>query len=78
MFGASERLKKMGAVLCIGASFHNLNLARQWLHSVLLDLVMVGTMLLVSLLRTRYSILTRHEEIDAAIALRPTGQTDNR
>ncbi|MEA5598443.1 aldo/keto reductase [Rivularia sp. UHCC 0363] len=41
MFGASERLKKMGAVRYIGASFHDLNLAQQWLHSPLLDVVMV-------------------------------------
>jgi predicted aldo/keto reductase-like oxidoreductase len=41
MFGTSERLKKMGAVRYIGASFHDINLARQWLHSSLLDVVMV-------------------------------------
>jgi predicted aldo/keto reductase-like oxidoreductase len=41
MFGASERLKKMGAVRYVGASFHDLNLAQQWLHSPLLDVVMV-------------------------------------
>ncbi|QLE39976.1 aldo/keto reductase [Nostoc sp. C052] len=41
MFGVSERLKKMGAVRYIGASFHDINLARQWLHSPLLDVVMV-------------------------------------
>lgn len=41
MFGTSERLKKMGAVRYIGASFHDVNLARQWLHSPLLDVVMV-------------------------------------
>ena len=41
MFGASERLKKMGAVRYIGASFHDINLARQWLDSPLLDVVMV-------------------------------------
>ena len=40
-FGTSERLKKMGAVRYIGASFHDVNLARQWLHSPLLDVVMV-------------------------------------
>ncbi|MBD2002735.1 MULTISPECIES: aldo/keto reductase [Cyanophyceae] len=40
-FGASERLKKMGAVRYIGASFHDINLARQWLQSPLLDVVMV-------------------------------------
>ncbi|MBD2729945.1 aldo/keto reductase [Nostoc sp. FACHB-892] len=41
MFGASERLKKMGAVRYIGASFHDINLAQQCLHSDLLDVVMV-------------------------------------
>ncbi|NMF63968.1 aldo/keto reductase [Brasilonema octagenarum] len=41
MFGTSERLKKMGAVRYIGASFHDLNLAEQWLDSPLLDVVMV-------------------------------------
>lgn len=41
IFGTSERLKKMGAVRYIGASFHNLNLAQQWLQSPLLDVVMV-------------------------------------
>lgn len=41
MFGASERLKKMGAVRYVGASFHDLNLAQQWLYNPLLDVVMV-------------------------------------
>ncbi|MBH8578133.1 aldo/keto reductase [Nostocaceae cyanobacterium CENA369] len=41
MFGASERLKKMGAVRYIGASFHDINLAQQCLDSDLLDVVMV-------------------------------------
>lgn len=41
MFGASERLKKMGAVRYIGASFHDLNLAQQSLHSSPLDVVMI-------------------------------------
>lgn len=41
LLGTSERLKKMGAVRYIGASFHDINLARQWLHSPLLDVVMV-------------------------------------
>ncbi len=40
-FGISERLKKMGAVRYIGASFHDHNLAQQWLDSPLLDVVMV-------------------------------------
>jgi predicted aldo/keto reductase-like oxidoreductase len=39
--GTSERLKKMGAVRYVGASFHDLNLAHQWLDSELLDVVMV-------------------------------------
>ncbi len=41
IFGTSERLKKMGVVRYIGASFHDLNLAQQWLQSSLLDVVMV-------------------------------------
>jgi predicted aldo/keto reductase-like oxidoreductase len=41
IFDTSERLKKMGAVRYIGASFHDLSLAQQWLHSTLLDVVMV-------------------------------------
>jgi predicted aldo/keto reductase-like oxidoreductase len=41
MIGVSEKLKKMGAVRYIGASFHDLNLANQWLNSPLLDVVMV-------------------------------------
>jgi predicted aldo/keto reductase-like oxidoreductase len=41
MFGVSERLKKMGAVRYIGASFHDLDLAQQWLNNPLLDVVMV-------------------------------------
>lgn len=41
MFGVSERLKKMGIVRYIGASFHDHNLAQQWLNSPLLDVVMV-------------------------------------
>lgn len=41
IFGTSERLKKMGAVRYVGASFHDVDLARQWLHSPLLDVVMV-------------------------------------
>lgn len=39
--GASEQLKKMGAVRYVGASFHDFDLARQWLNSPLLDVVMV-------------------------------------
>ncbi len=39
--GTSERLKKMGAVRYVGASFHDLNLAQEWLDSALLDVVMV-------------------------------------
>ncbi|PSB58472.1 aldo/keto reductase [Chamaesiphon polymorphus] len=41
MIGVSDRLKKMGAVRYIGASFHDLDLAHQWLDSSLLDVVMV-------------------------------------
>ncbi|WP_017314971.1 aldo/keto reductase [Mastigocladopsis repens] len=41
IFGVSERLKKMGAVRYIGASFHDHDLAQQWLNSSLLDVVMV-------------------------------------
>ncbi|MGD1913929.1 MAG: aldo/keto reductase [Rivularia sp. (in: cyanobacteria)] len=41
MFGASERMKKMGVVRYVGASFHDLNLAHQWSNSPLLDVVMV-------------------------------------
>jgi predicted aldo/keto reductase-like oxidoreductase len=41
MFGTSERLKKMGAVRYIGASFHDVNLAQQWAQSDILDVVMV-------------------------------------
>jgi predicted aldo/keto reductase-like oxidoreductase len=41
MFGVSERLKRMGAVRYIGASFHDLGLAQQWLNNPLLDVVMV-------------------------------------
>jgi len=41
MFTTSERLKKMGIVRYVGASFHDLNLAQQWLDSPLLDVVMV-------------------------------------
>lgn len=41
MYGVSERLKKMGAVRYIGASFHDHGIAQQWLNSPLLDVVMV-------------------------------------
>jgi predicted aldo/keto reductase-like oxidoreductase len=41
MIGTSERLKQMGAVRYIGASFHDVNLARMWSKSPLLDVVMV-------------------------------------
>ncbi|QKQ72705.1 aldo/keto reductase [Nostoc sp. TCL240-02] len=41
MLGISERLKKMGAVRYVGASFHDINLAQQWSNSPLLDVVMV-------------------------------------
>ncbi|NEO71587.1 aldo/keto reductase [Moorena sp. SIO3H5] len=41
VFETSERLKKMGAVRYIGASFHDHDLARKWLNSPLLDVAMV-------------------------------------
>ncbi|OUL30838.1 aldo/keto reductase [Nostoc sp. RF31YmG] len=41
MFGISEKMKKMGVVRYIGASFHDHDLAKQWLNSPLLDVVMV-------------------------------------
>ena len=41
VFETSERLKKMGVVRYIGASFHDHHLAQQWLNSPLLDVVMV-------------------------------------
>jgi aryl-alcohol dehydrogenase-like predicted oxidoreductase len=41
MFYTSERMKKMGIVRYIGASFHSHELAQQWLNSPLLDVVMV-------------------------------------
>ena len=41
MFETSERMKKMGIVRYIGASFHSHDLAKQWLNSPLLDVVMV-------------------------------------
>jgi predicted aldo/keto reductase-like oxidoreductase len=41
ILGTSDRLKKMGIVRYIGASFHDLKLAQQWLCSPLLDVVMV-------------------------------------
>lgn len=41
MIGTSERMKKMGIVRYVGASFHDLNLAQQWVDSPLLDVVMV-------------------------------------
>jgi aryl-alcohol dehydrogenase-like predicted oxidoreductase len=41
MFGTSERMKKMGIVRYIGASFHDHDLAQQWCNSPLLDVVMV-------------------------------------
>lgn len=41
LFGASERLKKMGAVRYVGASFHDLKLAQEWLNTPFLDVAMV-------------------------------------
>lgn len=41
MFETSERMKKMGIVRYVGASFHNHDMAKQWSNSPLLDVVMV-------------------------------------
>jgi len=41
MIDTSDRLKKMGVVRYIGASFHDVTLARKWANSPLLDVVMV-------------------------------------
>ncbi|BAZ01083.1 aldo/keto reductase family oxidoreductase [Tolypothrix tenuis PCC 7101] len=41
VFGVSEKMKKMGVVRYIGASFHDHDLAKQWVNSPLLDVVMV-------------------------------------
>lgn len=41
MVGASELMKKMGIVRYVGASFHDLDLAREWIDSPLLDVVMI-------------------------------------
>ncbi len=41
MFGVSERMKKMGIIRYIGASFHSHDLAQEWLHHPWLDVVMV-------------------------------------
>ena len=41
MVGTSERLKQMGVVRYVGASFHDVNLAQQWSQSELLDVIMV-------------------------------------
>lgn len=41
LIGASEKLKQMGAVRYIGASFHDLDIAQQWLNHPLLDVAMV-------------------------------------
>jgi predicted aldo/keto reductase-like oxidoreductase len=41
MFETSERMKKMGIVRYIGASFHSHELAQQWVNSPMLDVVMV-------------------------------------
>jgi aryl-alcohol dehydrogenase-like predicted oxidoreductase len=41
IFEASERMKKMGIVRYVGASFHNHDMAQQWSNSPLLDVVMV-------------------------------------
>jgi predicted aldo/keto reductase-like oxidoreductase len=41
MVGATELMKKMGVVRYVGASFHDLGIAREWLDSPLLDVVMI-------------------------------------
>jgi aryl-alcohol dehydrogenase-like predicted oxidoreductase len=41
IIGTSERMKKMGIVRYIGASFHDINLAQKWSNSPLLDVIMV-------------------------------------
>jgi predicted aldo/keto reductase-like oxidoreductase len=41
MVGTTEKMKKMGIVRYVGASFHDLNYASQWLDSPLLDVVMI-------------------------------------
>ena len=41
LFGASERLKEMGAIRYVGASFHDLKLAQEWLNTPFLDVAMV-------------------------------------
>ncbi|MEM7593096.1 MAG: aldo/keto reductase [Cyanobacteria bacterium P01_A01_bin.83] len=59
-FGISERLKKMGAVRYIGASFHSHDLAQQWLNSPLLDVVMV-----------RHNVAHRHAQKKVFAPLKP-------
>jgi aryl-alcohol dehydrogenase-like predicted oxidoreductase len=51
MFYTSEKMKEKGIVRYIGASFHSQDLARQWLNSPLLDVVMV-----------RHNIAHRHAQ----------------
>lgn len=41
LVGTSEKLKQMGAVRYIGASFHDLDVAQQWLNHPFLDVAMV-------------------------------------
>lgn len=41
IFGASERMKRMGAVRYVGASFHDVDIAAEWMDSPWLDVVMV-------------------------------------
>lgn len=41
LFEVSERAKRLGVIRYLGASFHDLGLAREWLHSGALDVVMV-------------------------------------
>lgn len=41
LVGVSDKLKQMGAVRYIGASFHDLDVAQQWLNHPFLDVAMV-------------------------------------
>jgi aryl-alcohol dehydrogenase-like predicted oxidoreductase len=41
LVGVSEKLKRMGAVRYVGASFHDLDVAQKWLNQPFLDVAMV-------------------------------------
>lgn len=41
VLGTTERMKKMGLVRYVGASFHDLDYASQWVDSPLLDVIMI-------------------------------------